>query len=38
MPFTNVSLKEISKLLKEFEKFPYEGYVRKRPKKNPTES
>ena len=29
---TNVILKEISKSIKEFEKLPYEGYVRKRTK------
>ena len=29
---TNVSLKNISKLIKAFEKVTYEGYVRKRPK------
>ena len=29
---TNVSMKDISKIIKEFEIFPYEGYVQKRPK------
>ena len=35
---TNVSLKDISRIIKEFEKFPYEGYVRKRSKHEPTDS
>ena len=35
---TNVSMKDISKIIKEFEDFPYEGYVRKRPKHEPTNS
>ena len=29
---TNVSMNDISKIIKEFEKLPYESYVRKRPK------
>ena len=29
---TNVSMKNLSKTTKEFEKFPFNGYVRKRPK------
>ena len=33
---TNVGLKEISKIIKEFEKLYYEGYVRKRSKHKPT--
>ena len=32
----NVSLKYISKIIKEFEDFTYEGYVRKRSKHMPT--
>ena len=35
---TNVSLNEVSNIIKEFEKFTYEGYVRKRPKHEPTDS
>ena len=35
---TNVILKDISKIIKEFEKVPYEGYVRKRSKYVPTDS
>ena len=35
---TNVSLKDISKILKEFEYLPYEGYVRKRSKHVSTDS
>ena len=35
---TDVSLKEISSNIREFEKLPYEGYVRKKPKHEPTES
>ena len=34
---TNVSLKDISNIIKEFEKFPFEGYVRKRSKHKPTD-
>ena len=33
-----MSLKDISKIIKEFEKFPYEGYVQKRSKHEPTDS
>ena len=32
----NVSLRNISKIIKGFEKFPYEGYVRKSSKHEPT--
>ena len=35
---TNVSLKEISNIIKELEKLPYEGYVQKRPTHEPTDS
>ena len=35
---TNVSMKEIHNIIKEFEKLPYEGYVRKRPKHEHTDS
>ena len=35
---TNVSMKYLSKIIKDFEKFPYEGYVQKRPKHEPTDS
>ena len=35
---TNVSMKYFSKITKEFEKSTYKGYVRKRPKQEPTES
>ena len=34
----NVSLKDISKIIKEFEKFPYEGYVQKRSRHEPTDT
>ena len=34
----NVSMKELSKIMREFEKFPYESYERKRPKYDPTDS
>ena len=35
---SNVSLKGISKIIKEFEKFPYEGSVRKMTKHEPNNS
>ena len=35
---TNVSLEGFSKIIKEFEKLSYKGYVRKRPKHKPTDS
>ena len=35
---TNVSQKDISKIIKEFENLPYEGYVQKRSKHEPTDS
>ena len=31
-------MKDISKIIKEFEKFPYKRYVQKRPKQEPTDS
>ena len=38
MPFINVSMKELSRIIKEFEKLPYKIYERKRPKHEPTGS
>ena len=35
---TNISMKDPSNLIKEFEILPYKGYVHKRPKHEPTES
>ena len=35
---TNVSLKDISNIIKEFEKLLYKGYVRKRSKYVPTDN
>ena len=35
---TNVSMKDISSIIKEFEKLPYKSYVRKRPKHKPNDS
>ena len=35
---TNVSLKDISKIIKEFKDLYYEGYVQKRSKHVPTDS
>ena len=35
---TNLSLKDISKIIKEFEDFTAKGYVRKRSKKKPNGS
>ena len=34
----NISNKDLSKIIKEFEKLPYESYERKRPKNDPTDS
>ena len=34
----NVSEKDLSKIIREFEKLPYENYERNRPKHEPTES
>ena len=34
----NVSKKDFSKIIREFENFPYESYEKKRPKHEPTES
>ena len=34
----NVSKKDLSKIIMEFEKLPYESYERKRPKHEPNES
>ena len=31
-------MKDLSIIIKEFEKLPYKGYVRKRPKHEPTDS
>ena len=35
---TNVSMKYLSNIINEFERLPYKGYVRKRPKHEPTDS
>ena len=35
---TNVSMKDLSNIIKEFEKLPYKGYVRKRLKHEPADS
>ena len=35
---TNASMKDISKIIKEFEKLLYEGYVQNSPKHEPTDS
>ena len=35
---TNVSMKDLSKIIKDFEKYPHMGYVRNRPKNEPTDS
>ena len=34
----NVSKKDLSKIIREFEKLPYESYEKKRPKHEPTDS
>ena len=34
----NVSKKELSNIIRKFEKLPYESYERKRPKHEPTDS
>ena len=34
----NISKKELSKIIREFEKLPYETYEKERPKNEPTES
>ena len=34
----NVSMKDLSKTIREFEKSPYKSYERKRPKHDPTDS
>ena len=34
----NISKKEISEIIRKFEKLPYESYERKRPKHEPTDS
>ena len=34
----NVNIKDISNIIKDFEKFPYDGYVQKRPNHEPTDS
>ena len=38
MPFGNVSKKNLSKIITEFEKLPYKSYKRRRPKHDPTDS
>ena len=35
---TNVIMKDLSKIIKDFEKLPYKGYVQKRLKHEPTAS
>ena len=35
---TNVSLKDISNIIKEFDRLPYEGYVQKRTKCEPIDN
>ena len=35
---TNLSMKDISKVIKYFERLPYKGYMHKRPKHEPTDS
>ena len=35
---TNVSMKDFSKIIKDFERLPYKGYVRKIPKHESTDS
>ena len=35
---THVSRKDISNIIKYFEKFPYKGYVQNSPKHEPTDS
>ena len=35
---TNISLEDISNIIKEFEKLPYEGYVQKKSKHETTDS
>ena len=35
---TNISIKDLSKIIKEFEKLPYKGYVTKSPKHEPNNS
>ena len=34
----NVSMKDLSKIIRKFEKLPYKVYVRRRPKHDPTDS
>ena len=34
----NVSMKDLSKITREFENFPFKGYERKKPKHDPTDS
>ena len=35
---TDVIMKDLSKIIKDFEKSPYKGYVQKSPKHEPTDS
>ena len=35
---TNVSMKDLSNIFKDFEKLHYKGYVQKRPKHEPTDN
>ena len=34
----NVSMKDLSKIIQDFEKLPYNGYERKRPNNDPSDS
>ena len=34
----NISKKDLSKIIRDFEKLPYESYERRRPKHEPTDS
>ena len=34
----NVSMKELSKIIREFDKFPYNNYEKRRPQNDPTDS
>ena len=38
MPYGNVSKKDLSKIIREFEKLPYESYEKNGPKNEPTDS
>ena len=38
MPFVNVSKKDLSKVIRDFERLPYQSYEKNRPKNDPTYS